>query len=440
MSVYHDKKGDRWRYNFKYKKKRYSRGFKTEAEAIKRETELKSSLKHGSGETERDEEIGTEYKGEVHEEDTSINGSKIIFSSSIKITTVEELLAYSKIDVDKYDIERIKVNKWDVTLKIKQPDGTHKPETHINHQIKVWLKPKIIEPMKVAIENLIKEIPKFEPTHFRLRAPRGKFAMECSYVDVHSGKLAWGEETGQGDYDSDIAMKNYLEIAERNLSDCTRVTDDRISKIFIIIGQDFFHVENLKEETPFGGNKLDVDTRLPLIFQKGKETVIKVGYMYRDVAKVEFIWVPGNHDPMISYFLCHVLKEHFRKDKHVSVDISPQWRKARMWGNLLVGFSHDAEGRKLEATVNMLPQYFPEEWGRSKFREWHVGHLHKKGEKKFAPTQTIGGTVVRRIAALSKIDAWHYQHGFVDAVPGGESFVWTEDRGIKTVNTEYILD
>jgi len=392
------------------------------------------------GEDDRDGGIGVPpYKGEEHEVDK--NGDNIvIYSSSIKIKTVEDLLEYSEIDTERYDVVRIKVNKWDVTLKIRQADKTHRTETHTNHQIKVWLQPKIKEPIRKAIEDLIKEIPKFEPIHFIMKSPEGEFAMEASLFDLHLGKLAWGDETGQGDYDSEIAVKNYIQAAELNLSACMKVTDNKISKIFMPIGQDFFHVENLKEETPFGGNKLDVDTRLPLIYQKGKECVIKVGYLFRDIAKVEFIWVPGNHDPMISYFLCDVLREHFRNDKHVSVDISPQWRKAKTWGNLLVGFSHDAEGRRLEATVNMLPQYFPEEWGRSKFREWHVGHLHKKGEKKFAPTQTIGGTVVRRIPSLSKIDAWHYQHGFVDAIPGGESFVWTKDRGIKTVNTEYILD
>ena len=71
--------------------------------------------------------------------------------------------------------------------------------------------------------------------------------------------------------------------------------------------------------------------------------------------------------------------EHFRNDDRVIVDNTPPWRKARLWGNLLIGWTHDANVRQTNV-VNMLPQFFPELWGKSKFREWHTGHKHTKKE------------------------------------------------------------
>jgi hypothetical protein len=161
--------------------------------------------------------------------------------------------------------------------------------------------------------------------------------------------------------------------------------------------------------------------------------------MCREVAPVEVIWIPGNHDFHASFYLSEVVKEHFRRDPHVTVDNTAEHRKARLWGKLLVGFAHDGSRRQVNF-VNMLPQFFPELWGKSLYREWHVGHKHKKDEVKYAPTQTMGGTIIRQIPTLSTIDFWHYDNIFVDAVPAGESFIWDENNGIVahyTANVNY---
>ena len=91
----------------------------------------------------------------------------------------------------------------------------------------------------------------------------------------------------------------------------------------------------------------------------------------------------------------------------------------------MVGWTHNANIRQANV-VNMLPQFWPELWGKSKYREWHTGHKHKKMEWKYAPTVSAGGTVIRQLATLSPIDAWHAQEGFVDAIPAGESLIWSK--------------
>ena len=109
--------------------------------------------------------------------------------------------------------------------------------------------------------------------------------------------------------------------------------------------------------------------------------------------------------------------------------MSPCTRKARLWGNLLVGWAHDCNARQA-GWANELAQAFPKEWGQSVYREWHHGHKHSKKEVKTAPVMTHGGVLLRQLTALSPIDAWHFENLFTSAVPGGEAFLWSKDRGI----------
>jgi len=354
--------------------------------------------------------------------------SGIIEINSLTINTLEQAINYAEVDLEKWEIERHVINSWQVTLKVKDDKAKiEEPVTRTNWQIKIWLKPKVKDTLKESILLLIKEIPKFEPVKVKYKFPEGDYALEMAPYDIHFGKLAWGKETGQGDYDLKIAAKWFLQAIEQNLNFASAFP---ISKVYYIIGQDLMHVENYMAITPIAGHGLDSDGRLPKIYMEAKASTLKSIYLCREVAPVEVLWIPGNHDMHASYFLAEVIKEHFRNDDYVTVDTDPSWRKARLWGNLLVGYTHDASGGKAKITVNMLPQFWPQLWGKSKFREWHVGHKHKKNEEKFSPVLTVGGVIIRQLPTLSVIDAWHYQKEFVDAVPAGESFIWTKDSGI----------
>lgn len=357
--------------------------------------------------------------------------------TSFTVHTLEQALETADVDLDKWEVDRYTVNSWAVTMKVKvavEGDILEEPRTKTNYQVKVWLKSRTVEVLDLAIRKLIQEMPKFVPPKIQRRIPETPFALEMCLYDAHIGKLAWGKETMQGDYDVDIACDLFIKSAIENLN---YTSNFNFEKVFFILGQDFFHVENYQAQTPLGGNILDVDSRLLKIYWKGKEAFLKAIYLCREVAPVEVLWIPGNHDMHASFYLSEVVKEHFRDDKFVEVDNTAPWEKARLWGNLLVGYTHDANIR-MTNVINMLPQFWPELWGKSKFREWHTGHKHKKDEWKFKPTQTVGGVVIRQIPTLSTIDAWHSQNKFVDAVPGGESLVWSKENGICAHFTAYV--
>lgn len=357
------------------------------------------------------------------------DSATVEFRTNEHIKDIDTALREQGIDLNLWTVERVVTydNAWDVTMKLGDEAGDH-IEAYTNYQFKivVFLKRRPDAPIIRAVESIIKKIPQFRFKRPPMFASKTGVAMEIAPLDAHMGKFAWAKETGRRDYDLNNAVSDYLTGIETTLSWGEPFKPE---KIFYIVGQDLMHVENFMGVTPKGGNVLDVDSRLPKIFEAAMETVIKSVYLCRSVAETEVIWIPGNHDMHASLFLCMALKQHFRDDGHVVVDTSPIKRKSRLWGNLLVGFTHEIVG-KHQSWSNELAQAFPVEWGKSDFREWHHGHKHKKSEIKTFPTVTQGGVVLRQLTALSPIDAWHFENLFTDAVPGSEAFLWSDKHGV----------
>lgn len=375
---------------------------------------------------------------EIEEDEIFINCNTVDTgdANKVTITGVDAAVAWAKVDTEKWEVVKQRISTSQVTMKLRVESGrdedgkpviVHKPETFTNWHVRVWLKPKTTTDALEALKLFIKEVPKCKTPIASRKFPKGDYALEIALYDAHIGKFAWEQETDAPNYDTKIACYNFVDAAKRLIAQTNGIP---ISKIFFPIGNDFMHVENLAGTTYMGKHALDHDSRMPHIYSKAKAAFLEAVYMCREIAPVEILYIPGNHDIHVSFIMCDAIAEHFRNCEWVTVDAGPSWRKVRTWGDLMVGFAHDAAGRKAKVTVNSLPQFWPEEWGKSKWREWHVGHKHKKHEEKFIPTQTVGSVIVRQIATLSPIDAWHYQNLFVDAVPAGEAFIWEKRDGV----------
>ena len=370
--------------------------------------------------------------------DEKEDGSAVVNINSILINTLEEAIKVAKIDLVKWRVARHRISSSQVTMKLREHKGNDKdgnpiivntPKTVANWHIQIFLAPNESRHSYYAIENLIQKIPSFKFSKFKPinYGKRSGYAAIMAIIDAHLGKFAWGEEVGR-DYDMKIARDDYLFCTHENLSYMSPFAPE---KIMYILGQDLMHVENYESKTPKGGNILDSDNRLPKIMYRAKEIVLKSIIECRKLAPVEVIWVPGNHDITSSLWMAHVIDAYFRNDPHVTVDLTPAHRKARLWGTTLVGWTHALTGRH-NSWSNELAQAFPDEWAASKHghREWQHGHKHKKGEVKTFPIVTQGGVLMRQLTALSPIDAWHFENLFTDAVPGGEAFVMHKTKGM----------
>jgi len=70
----------------------------------------------------------------------------------------------------------------------------------------------------------------------------------------------------------------------------------------------------------------------------------------------------------------------------------------------------------------------PEAWGRTYFREWHLGDIHH--EKKIELLhEDYQGLMIRWLKSLSGDDGWHNNEGY-RSIKGGESFIWNKKYGM----------
>lgn len=416
-----------------------SRFFKCNSSSICRAIQNKYRVQNGYLTSEKvkigDEKVVTteedplfDFKYEESKDKAQINTENFISSQPTKPKVLNDFLKQSDVDLEIWEVDRYIIHGHDVTMKF---EADKQIITKTNYGIKVFLKKKEINEASI-LKEIVKDfkVPLFNSKYKPKFHKETGIALEIATLDAHLGKLAYIEEVGYRDYNTNIACQDYEYAVDKNLA-WSQAYD--IEKIFFIVGQDLFHIDNMNNNTTKGTHTMDVDKRLSLIIRKAYDTILICIYKCRNVAPVEIIWSPGNHDTLASMFLCHMLEEHFKNDKHVTVDIDKNnkglTRKCRLWGNLLVGWTHRITTRQ-NAWINELAQLFPKEWGESKFREWHFGDQHKKKTTISTIEDTQGSVMLRQLTALSPIDKWHFDNLFTDAVPGGEAFLWSKDVGI----------
>lgn len=340
-----------------------------------------------------------------------------------KIQTVEQLLEDTGVDLAIWEVASQVINTWEVGGKKKNGRGL--PESLWAmplRQIKVTLRRRAPKPVQDAIRELLnRPLPKLPPVK---HAKGSTHLLEVSLYDAHLGKLCWGKHTGTP-YDLALASAVYCHAVDDLLD---RVKGFDVGRILLPIGNDFFHVDNWTGTTARGTAVDSTDDRFQKVFRVGCEAVEFAVRRLREVAPVEIIWIPGNHDPATSWYLVEWLAAVFREDKAVSIDNSPPERKYRSWGPALIGFTH-GDNPKLDRLPLLMPVEAPEAWAASKERAWHVGHYHKKAETRHTAGDTHAGVAVTVLPSLSGTDAWHYQQGWVGTQRRAEAYLWSQDNG-----------
>jgi len=367
-----------------------------------------------------------EARGNLNENVILGNGQKttkrmMLLSESDSNDPVR-IMQLNGFDPLKYKLVSCKVRRsdWDVTLKLKDGDGESLPHRETNHLYRIELTVKPIQEI-LSSEYVAKIFEDLEPPEITpIKYKGGSMLLELPIMDLHLGKLAWGKETGE-DYDLKIAEKLYratvLDILGK-LKQCNL----NIEKIVFPVGQDFFHIDN-SAATTTAGTAMDIDSRWQKIYATGVELLVWAIEQLRQIAPISVMYVPGNHDKVLSYCAVYTLHAHYEKCKSVNVDLSPTARKYVHYGVNLIGFSHGKEGKRIE---HLMQQEQSKAWGDSIYREWHLGDLHHEEAKE------IGGLKIRRISSITATDAWHAEKGF-RATRMCQAFIWDKKKGRQFV-------
>ena len=280
-----------------------------------------------------------------------------------------------------------------------------------------------------SLEKVIKEI-KERPQYAQSvnLSPTKSQLLEISFPDLHIGKKAWDEETGDN-YDIDIAIQRCKAAIDELIS---RVDTTKIEKILLPLGNDMLHVDN-KAGTTTAGTPVDADSRFGKMFRTAKELVIDIITKLSTIAPVDVLIVPGNHDEATIYTLGEILDAWYRNEPRVTINNSPKLRKYYQYGKNMVMLTHGDKEKYNELGLIAATEE-PMMWGTSKYREVHVGHFHKSKSISYTTGDEYPGFKIRVLPSLSSSDAWHVAQGFI-SMKGAKAFIWDKEKGLITEHT-----
>lgn len=266
-----------------------------------------------------------------------------------------------------------------------------------------WVKEKATAPtpdeMAAAIKLALSEIPILRTVQPPSSVPE-ELLVAFPMGDPHIGMYAWSDETGQ-DFDLDIAEK-LLTAAVGHLVECCPPAK---TALIVNVG-DFFHADNMDNQTMRSGNALDVDTRWAKVLRVGiraMRTCIELC-----LAKYKFVYVIneiGNHDDHSSQMLTIALAMFYENNPRVIFDESPARFHYFRFGKNLIGVTH-GDNTKLEALGPIMATDRPTDWGETEHRYWYTGHIHHRRLLEFP------GCTAESFRTLAARDAWHAGKGY----------------------------
>ena len=237
--------------------------------------------------------------------------------------------------------------------------------------------------------------------------------LEICLADMHLGARHYKENSSDLEEIFDRVMKDIF----------YRIKNDKqgFTKILLVPLGDIFHFDNRKQQTTRHQQVVDGNGMNPLeMFDKATEMFIGIIDELLSYAPVEILFIPGNHDGLSLYHLIASLSAYYRNVHNFSADLSHENRKWRLVGENLIGLSHGEMPKKNR--IHWLAVEASREWGKSKYREVHDGHLHHE------EVIENGGVKTRRLPALAITDYWHYEMGYTGAIRSTMSFVWDSSR------------
>lgn len=360
--------------------------------------------------------------------------------------TLDELLKACEVDLEVWEVEKHTVNKWEVAM--REPATTvggrgsdavvtesgasiwtrksHVPLRVPLYQVKAWLRRKVQEStLNKMLERFMGEAKKHAPKRFEFVKPiRAK--ADCCYVlngqDLHLAKMAWGVETGHGDWDVKIAREAY----DASIDDLiSKAPVDRIEEVVIIIGSDMLQVDNDKSMTT-AGTYVDSDSRLAKAFDIAADMLVTRIEALASRFRVRAVAISGNHDSTISLFLGKYVSAWFRNHPNVTVDDSPRNRKYYGYGKTLLAFDHGDKTKLVDLPLTIMREN-QSTISQYLYTECLTGHLHSEASK------DTKGIIVRTAPALCPPDAWHAEKGFVGNMRRSQGLLYQRDNGLQAI-------
>lgn len=368
-----------------------------------------------------------------------------------RIKTLEDLIEACDIDTTIWEVTTWEANKWEVGRKDKTVNLTWNAgaaDGSVHDKGTVFVEPlfqvkaklsrrKVEKDLGLQKEAVMAELRAYTPSSpnrdeliRKYRRANKEFssakkdcALEINVPDLHIGKLAWGEETGD-DYDIKIAIKRYKDAITELIG---RTNISQIEKFILVVGHDFLNVDG-KNNLTTAGTPQSSDSRFYKMVKIGKQLLIETIDELSLIADVDVVVVPGNHDTNSMLMMGDILDAWYHASKVVTVLNGAAPRRYYRYGRVGLMYAHGHNEK-----INDLGMIFATEnkqlWAETDFHRVHLGHFHHQKQIKFKDIEEQIGVTIKIISSLSSNDAWHTEKGYL-SLKGAEAFLYHRDRGL----------
>lgn len=245
----------------------------------------------------------------------------------------------------------------------------------------------------------------------------------CDYTigDNHTGLYAWAEEAGD-----DWNLENSVSILKNAMNHLVYHAPAAHTAFILDVG-DFFHSDNMDNETRRSGNKLDVDTRWAKVLSAGIECLCYlIDLALQKHQKVIYRSVVGNHNEHSAIMINIAIKLRYSEEHRVEVLDNPSMFNYYQFGVNLLADTH-GHTVKADNLPLLMATDVPKMWSETTNRVWRTGHVHHLSQKEYS------GCTVITYRTLAPKDAWHSSMGY-RSNREMRCTVYHKDRGTVGIN------
>lgn len=245
-----------------------------------------------------------------------------------------------------------------------------------HHSVKVSPRRLIQLTMMELAQEALQNIPAIKPVKRETSTVDPDLMAVYPIFDAHIGMLAHATISGE-----DIDLKSGAARVTTALRKAMDALPDAARGV-IILGGDLTHQTDDMNKTRRSGHQLDVASRNVFTVMEGFEVVcgaIEYGLLKHET--LEVYGVPGNHDPQNWETIMLMLRERYRKEPRVIINVTFENGNTSAefdvveHGEVAI-FIHHGDKRTPKDLSMFVAAEFPEVWGRTKYRILLTGHLN----------------------------------------------------------------
>ena len=402
---------------------------------MKRENEQKSFSK-AVKETAQQNKVSLGIQASGGDNDMSVT------SGSLEIDSLDKLLKAAKVDLDVWEVATWTANSWEVAAKYRDQDLTWNEEGLMSgHAIRKnkWIKSKLWQikaslrrktPEQTATESLLQDIKNGHklklPVYKRPKIKKVRRALEISIMDPHMGLQCFRPESDLT-WSLDECEQAFMGTIERLLQ--AAESYGPFEQIVCPIGNDYLHSDTIWGTTTAGTPQPEA---MPLhqTYRRARKLFLWYAERLRQVAPLEMIFIPGNHDRILSFTQANILDAYYQgaKAKDVTILCSADPYKFWSYGVNLIGFEHGHSVSSIRLAALMANETRITHWKDARFCAWHLGDQHRRGSNKTS-TMEEQGVSIEYLPGLTVPNEWHRLKGFNWQKRGGVAFIYDHDKG-----------